>query len=173
MMDPEKVDSVYLPYLEEGFQKTGGAKSLENFAIVPGATCIIADDVEKARRILTLQFWRNIGPAVMDYPLCFCDSRSVTRDELSPILVAEYGGLTTQFEAFAVNPPKNDAHKWYTFPAMKPDEVVVFRAFDSDRVTSGKPFWTPHSAFLDPTAPAPAPARESIEMRAICLFKGE
>jgi len=49
MLDPEKVDSVYLPHLEEGFKKAGGNKSLENFAIVPGATCIIADDVEKAR----------------------------------------------------------------------------------------------------------------------------
>ncbi len=49
MLDPEKVDSVYLPHLEEGFKKAGRNKSLENFAIVPGATCIIADDVEKAR----------------------------------------------------------------------------------------------------------------------------
>jgi len=49
MLDPEKVDSVYLPHLEEGFQKAGGGKSLENFAVVPGATCIIVDDVEKAR----------------------------------------------------------------------------------------------------------------------------
>jgi F420-dependent oxidoreductase-like protein len=52
MLDPEKVDSVYLPYLEEGFKKAGGNKSLENFAIVPGATCIIADDVEKARMMV-------------------------------------------------------------------------------------------------------------------------
>ncbi len=132
---------------------------------------ISADDVEKARRILTLQFWRNIGPEVMDYPLCFCDSRSVMRDELSPILVADYGGVKTEFETFMVNPPEKDTHEWYAFPAMKPDEVVVFRSFDSDCVASGLPFWTPHSAFLDPTAPADAPARESIEMRAICLFK--
>ncbi|MFP8879460.1 MAG: LLM class F420-dependent oxidoreductase [Myxococcota bacterium] len=52
MLDPEKVDSVYLPYLEEGFKNAGGNKSLENFAIVPGATCIIADDVEKARMMV-------------------------------------------------------------------------------------------------------------------------
>ena len=119
---------------------------------------ISADDVEKARRILTLQFWRNIGPEVMDYPLCFCDSRTVMRGELSPILVAEYGGVKTEFETFTVSPPEKDAHKWYAFPAMKPDELVVFRSFDSDCVASGQPFWTPHSAFLDPTAPTDAPA---------------
>jgi F420-dependent oxidoreductase-like protein len=49
MMDPDKVDSVYLPHLEEGFAKAGGGKGLDDFAIVPGVTCIIADDIEKAR----------------------------------------------------------------------------------------------------------------------------
>ena len=50
---------------------------------------------------------------------------------------------------------------------------VAFRAYDSDRVAKGEPFWTPHSAFVDPTVPADAPARESLEMRAICLFLGD
>jgi F420-dependent oxidoreductase-like protein len=49
MMDPENFDSVYLPYLEEGFAKAGGGKSLANFAVVPAVTVIISDDVEKAR----------------------------------------------------------------------------------------------------------------------------
>lgn len=132
---------------------------------------ITADEVEKARRILTLQFWRNVGPAVVDYPICFCDSRTVSRDELSPILVAEYGGMPTNFEAFTLSPPGKREHRWYTFPQMTVDEAVVFRSFDSDLVAAGKPFWTPHSAFFDTTAPADAPLRESIEMRAICLFK--
>jgi len=49
MMDPEKFDTSYLPYLEEGFAKAGGGKSLKNFAVVPGVTVIISDDLEKAR----------------------------------------------------------------------------------------------------------------------------
>ncbi|MDJ0864671.1 MAG: LLM class F420-dependent oxidoreductase [Myxococcota bacterium] len=49
MLDPEKVDEVYLPYLEEGFAKAGGGKSLADFAIVPGVTVIVSDDIEKAR----------------------------------------------------------------------------------------------------------------------------
>jgi F420-dependent oxidoreductase-like protein len=49
MMDPEKFDTAYLPYLEEGFAKAGGGKSLAGFAVVPGVSVIIADDVEKAR----------------------------------------------------------------------------------------------------------------------------
>ena len=53
---------------------------------------------------------------------------------------------------------------------MERDEVVVFRAYDSERAEAGQPFWTPHSAFIDPVAGPDAPTRESIEMRAICLF---
>jgi F420-dependent oxidoreductase-like protein len=49
MMDPEKFDRSYLPYLEQGFAKAGGGKSLARFAVVAGATVIVSDDVEKAR----------------------------------------------------------------------------------------------------------------------------
>ena len=130
-----------------------------------------AEALRSARRVVTLQFWRNIGPARMDHPLAFCDARSVTRDQLHPLLVAEYGGVPTQFHSFGVSAPKADApHRWVTFPEMERDEVVVFRAYDSERAEAGQPFWTPHSAFIDPVAGPDAPTRESIEMRAICLF---
>ena len=49
MLDPETVDRVYLPSIEEGFAKADGQKSLENFSIVPGVSVIISDDIEKAR----------------------------------------------------------------------------------------------------------------------------
>lgn len=89
---------------------------------------------------------------------------------MTPIRVAEYGGLKTDFDAFAIAPPLDGSHKWYVFPDMTPDEVVLFRAYDSDRAASGEPFWTPHVSFRDPTRSADAPKRVSMEMRAICLF---
>jgi len=49
MLDPENFDSVYLPYLEEGFAKAGGGKSLADFAVVPAVTVIVSEDIEKAR----------------------------------------------------------------------------------------------------------------------------
>ena len=49
MLDPETVDRVYLPFIEEGFAKAEGEKSLENFSIVPGVSVIISDDLEKVR----------------------------------------------------------------------------------------------------------------------------
>ena len=49
MMDPEKFDLAYLPYLEEGFAAAGNGKSLAKFAVVPGVSVIVSDEPEKAR----------------------------------------------------------------------------------------------------------------------------
>jgi F420-dependent oxidoreductase-like protein len=49
MMNPDKYDALQRPYLEEGFAKADGAKSLDDFAICPGVSVIISDDIEKAR----------------------------------------------------------------------------------------------------------------------------
>jgi len=49
MVDPERVDEVYLPYLGEGFARAGGGKDLSSFAIVASTTVIVSDDVDKAR----------------------------------------------------------------------------------------------------------------------------
>ncbi len=48
MLDPERVDHVYLPYLEEGFAKAGGGKGLDDFAVVPGVNVIVSDERDKA-----------------------------------------------------------------------------------------------------------------------------
>ena len=55
-------------------------------------------------------------------------------------------------------------------PGDMATELVALRAYDSDRVTSGERFWTPHTAFADPTVFPSAPARVSVQMRAICQF---
>jgi F420-dependent oxidoreductase-like protein len=61
MMDPENFDSVYLPFLKEGFDKADGGKSLSDFAVVPGVTVIINDDLEKVRMPVKGQLALYIG----------------------------------------------------------------------------------------------------------------
>lgn len=61
MMDPEKFDSAYLPYLEEGFAKSGKAKSLADFAVVPGVSCIVTDEPDKARMPVKMGMALYIG----------------------------------------------------------------------------------------------------------------
>ncbi|HUP85366.1 MAG TPA: CmcJ/NvfI family oxidoreductase [Acidimicrobiales bacterium] len=132
---------------------------------------ITADDVANARRLVILQFWRNLGPEKMDLPLAFCDARTVGRDEIHAFPVTNYAGGGFDFEALGVvSPADARSHEWYAFPELRIDEVVAFRTYDSERVASGEPYWTPHSAFRDPEVRLGEPSRSSIELRATCLF---
>lgn len=147
----------------------GGRPGAEETLARNGLT---SQTVEEAARIVILQFWRNLGPAKMDYPLAFCDARTVARGEGRAFHVTNYAGSGANFDALAVLAPDDPSnHKWYGFPELKPDEAVAFRTYDTDLVRDGKStYFTPHSAFRDPSVAVGEPARYSIELRAQCLF---
>jgi hypothetical protein len=108
----------------------------------------------------------------MDFPLAFCDARSVTPDDVRPIPVTDYAGSGIDFEALAVLAPTEPSqYRWYAFPELRPDEVVAFRTYDTELVECGESWFTPHSAFRDPDVEVGRPARSSIELRAICLYR--
>jgi len=130
---------------------------------------VSAQQLIKARRVLTLQLWRNTGPSLMDHPLALCDATTVARSQLSTFRVESYGGVEAQFDSFVLSPPSEEmSNDWYCYPEMSNDEVLLFRAFDSDCLENGAPFWTPHTAFRDPHSSNKS--RSSVEMRATCLF---
>jgi hypothetical protein len=133
---------------------------------------VTAADVADASRLVILQFWRNLGPAKMDFPLGFCDARTVSPSDTRPIPVTDYAGSGVDFEALAVlGPNEASPYRWYAFPEMKPDEVIAFRTYDTDLVERAETWFTPHSAFRDPDVEIGRPARSSIELRAICLYE--
>lgn len=131
------------------------------------------DDIASAERLLMLQTWRNVGPVEADHPLAYCDASSVSVSRLERVVVPEYGGRRLELEAFvARRPGAGDADHWYTYPQLHDDEVVVLRTYDSQRAERGLPFWTLHAAFRDPKVPdGGAHRRESVEMRALCLWR--
>ena len=49
-------------------------------------------------------------------------------------------------------------------------EALLLKCFDSE--TDGRARFAPHGAFTDPTAPADAPPRESIEVRTLVFHPG-
>jgi hypothetical protein len=51
---------------------------------------------------------------------------------------------------------------------MTPEEAIVFKVYDSAK--DGRARFTPHTSFDDPTTPADAPPRESIESRMFAFF---
>lgn len=128
-------------------------------------------DVENARRVVMMQMWRNLGPARMDYPVAFCDARSVTPSEARPFRYTGYVAGGRSFDALAIErTERTPRHRWYAFPDMTPDEVVAFRTYDTDLVDAGATYFTPHTAFHDPRVDPGNPGRTSIELRVLCLY---
>lgn len=112
--------------------------------------------------------WRTFSPAPQDWPLALCDFRSVSPRDIVPAEAAfddENGNVSWTFEAmlFAFNP----AHRWTYWSNMRCDEVLVFKRHDSDETL---PWFVPHTAFADPSAPANATPRASIELRTISYW---
>jgi hypothetical protein len=63
----------------------------------------------------------------------------------------------------------NPAHRWYYVPKMTADEALLLKCYDS--ATDGRTRFGPHTAFIDPTTPADAQPRESIEVRTLVFHK--
>ncbi|MEM7077884.1 MAG: CmcJ/NvfI family oxidoreductase [Pseudomonadota bacterium] len=171
------IDFAPIQYVHSDFTQSYGALLRDRFVVVEeGARQALeragvdADIVVHAKRLLVLQFWRNVGPVTMDLPLALCDTRTVPVADLHSFTVPEYGGESLPFDTFGVSAPlQTGAHRWYTFPDMHRDEAIVFRTYDSELAAQGGHFWTPHSAFAEQRL-ARAPARHSIEVRATCVF---
>ena len=104
----------------------------------------------------------------VDTPFAVCDKRSVSDKELIPTDLFNY--LPDQPNALTVEicqSSHSDTHKWYFYPEMNRDEVLMFKTYDSEE----KPFIpTLHSAFDYPDTPEGVSPRESIEVRAVCFF---
>ena len=88
----------------------------------------------------------------------------VEMDDLIPTDLHRQDGTSGEVYTFAYNAQ----HRWYYFPQMTPDEVVLLKIYDS--AGDGVARLTAHSAFADPTSPADALPRKSIELRSVVLF---
>ena len=116
-----------------------------------------------ARRFAIVQVWRPIRHPVESWPLAIADARSLAPADLV-VTERRYPDRIGQTTAITWNP----AHRWYWFPHMRPDETLVFKTYES--MTDGRARFTAHTAFDDPTTPAQARPRESIEIRALAFF---
>jgi hypothetical protein len=116
-----------------------------------------------AGRFAVIQVWRAINQPIRSNPLAIADARSVA---FADLMIAErrYPNRVGQTYRLRYNP----AHRWFYFPDMRRDEALVFKVFDSAQ--DGRARFTAHTSFNDPSTPAGAPPRQSIEARALAFF---
>lgn len=115
------------------------------------------------KRFSIIQVWRPINGPIKSNPLAICDARSVEQKDFIKT-ERRYPNRTGETYRLSYNPN----HKWYYFPNMKQDEVIVFKVYDSSR--DGRARFTPHTSFEDPNTPPDSPPRESIEVRALVFY---
>jgi hypothetical protein len=115
------------------------------------------------RRYLEINVWRSIAGPVAAWPLAVADARSIGARDL---VASErrYPDRVGEIYHVAYNPQ----HRWFYFPQMRRDEVLFIKCFDSAK--DGRARLSVHTAFEDPTTPAGAAPRESIEVRTLAFF---
>lgn len=146
--EPAAVGRVHIDYSE-----ASGKRRLE----------LTLPTVAPEHTFVILNFWRPILHPACDTPLAVCDARTISSEHLvaSDIIYPERTG-----EIYLVT--YSATHRWYYYPAMAPNEVLVFKHYDSR--TTARTRMTPHCAFDDPTVPANVPLRRSIEVRCLVLL---
>lgn len=115
------------------------------------------------KRYAIVNVWRSIAGTIEEAPLGIVDARSVAFEDFiaSDLIYRDRLG-----ETYGVR--HNPVHRWFYYPAMTADEAMVFKCYNS--ATDGRARWTAHSAFDDPTSPADARPRQSIEIRTLVFF---
>jgi hypothetical protein len=127
---------------------------------------LLPDEAEELLRgrVQIINLWRPIRGPVRDLPLAVCDASTVRFDDL---VAAAHIYRHRVGETYQVT--YNPSHRWFYAPGMQTDEALLLKCFDSR--TDGVARFAPHSAFTDPTVPADAPPRESIEVRTLVFHR--
>jgi hypothetical protein len=120
-------------------------------------------EVRLKKRYGSINVWRPIVGPVETAPLAICGWDSIEEKNL---IAAErryndrIGGV--------LHLVHNPEQRWYYFPRMEREEVVLLKCFDS--LEDGTAKWTCHGSFKDPNSPSDARPRESIEIRTLYFF---
>jgi hypothetical protein len=117
-------------------------------------------------RFAEINVWRPIRGPIESTPLAICDASSIATPDFVPsdLIYRDKVGETYRFTY-------NPNHRWFYFPHLERNEVILLKCYDSKE--DGRARFTAHSAFEDPTSPAGAAPRESIEVRALLFWPSE
>lgn len=143
----------------------------------------VADKYKTFQRFQIINVWRPIENVVYDYPLAMADFRSVNVAEDLVATELRYPSWLLDQETFAVK--HNPKHKWYYWSHMHPNEVLLFKCYDSASLNLATVTKTEtkqeetilrdvaglalHTAFFNEFDAALNIKRQSIEVRAIVL----
>ena len=107
--------------------------------------------------------WQPFDHAVEQNPLAMLDVRSLAPDDVVDYRYTGYDGGGGLVAAPVFNPD----HRWWYYPDMTTDEVLLTKQLDA---RPGVASQCPHTSFEDTERPADALPRRSIELRILAVF---
>ncbi len=127
---------------------------------------VLGDEADEwlARPFTAINVWRGVGP-VEEMPLAVCDARSVDLADFRRTIIHEKPGEPTPYIGMPL--AYAEGQRWYFYPDMEPDEVLIFKQCDTDH---DRTRWSPHVAIRDPGSWPDARPRVSFEARTIAFF---
>ena len=124
------------------------------------------------RRFAMVNAWRSMTGTIEEWPIAVCDARTVNENLLVDTYRHAPHRAEPSFEYARSSSTRHAAfdssHRWYYYPEMKRDEVLLFKNYDT--LKDGTARFALHSAFEDPSTPQNPKPRESIETRAFVFF---
>jgi hypothetical protein len=120
-------------------------------------------------RFQIYQTWRCLSPAPQDNTLVLCDATTIKPEgclTFDACLRQPYDGPGNQFESQLCH--YDPDQRWYYFPNLTPDELIIFKAFDSNRDLDAQPL---HNSADIPGLPEDAAPRISVEARFFAFFE--
>lgn len=113
-------------------------------------------------RLMLIQTWRALSPPPQDSALGLCDGSSISDDDL---VATPYSRDGSAAELWLLR--HNPHQRWYYFPEMEQDEVILFKGYDSNRECDPR---SAHSGFDNRLAFPNAEPRVSVETRFFVYF---
>jgi hypothetical protein len=119
-------------------------------------------------RFAIYQTWRCISPPPQDNTLVLCDAASIRPEQcivFDACLRQPYDAPGAQFESQLCR--FDPGQRWFYFPNLTADELIVFKAYDSDHSRWAQAL---HNSADIPGVPEDAAPRVSIEARFFAFF---
>ena len=126
------------------------------------------------RHFESINLWRSTerGQTVQMMPLAVCDMTTVQSDDIVFGDGMNTGDIRMYRKVVDQRLIHSTAQRWYYFPDMTEDEVLIFRQYDT-RQSELNLRTVFHQAVEDPTMAADAPMRSTIEVRMQAIYERE
>ena len=130
------------------------------------------DPLVEERHFQVFNIWQSSNPnrPIQVMPLSLCAMDSV--DPIDMIYADSWNQTKNPSKLVSYRLTFNETQRWYYYPDMQPDELLIFKQYDSMEGAPNRRC-VYHGAIELPDTPDDAPLRETIEVRLLALYGKE